>query len=237
MTGKYLRGAFVQFLPTFLIPIPNVIVFQYNPETMRHGWSPAPSPDEEERKGGNPLAVTGVPGEKFSFKLVLDAYQSIADGKASGALADKFGVATRLAALEMLMFPTGAGGGLTANLELSIGPGGLDFAASIGVEPVRIVPEAQLPTVLFVWGAGRILPVKVTGLSVDETLYDAILNPIHAEVDVELEVLTPDELAHMDGPLKELAKVAYDYTSAARQVLAVANLANSAESVVGMLPL
>lgn len=237
MAGKYLRGAFVQFMPTFLIPLPNVIVFQYNPETMTHTWTPAAASEEASKPGGNPLAVKGVPGESFSFTLVLDAYQAISDGGVSGALADVSGVYTRLAALEMLQFPTGSGGGLLGSVSLSIGSGGIGFSASVGVEPVRTVPESQLPTVLFVWGAGRIVPVKVTSLTVTEKLYDTILNPIHAEVQVGLKVLTPDELEHMDGPLKDLAKVAYDYTSGLRQALAVANLANSAESIIGMLPL
>ena len=35
----YLRGALVEFMPTGLIPIPNVIVFQFNPETMTHTWT------------------------------------------------------------------------------------------------------------------------------------------------------------------------------------------------------
>ena len=68
MGVKHLRGAFVQFVPTFLLPIPNVIVFQYNPETMAHSWQPASA---VETKPGdpdpNPLAVRGVPGESFSF--------------------------------------------------------------------------------------------------------------------------------------------------------------------------
>jgi len=237
MAGKYLRGALVQFMPTFLIPIPNVIVFQYNPETMTHTWTAAAASDEASKPGGNPLAVKGVPGESFSFTLVLDANQAISDGGVSGKLADVSGVYTRLAALEMLQFPTGSGGGLMGSVSLSIGAGGLDFSASVGVEPVRTVPASQLPTVLFVWGPGRIVPVKVAGLTVTEKLYDKYLNPIHAEVVMNLKVLTPDELSHMNGPLKELAQVAYDYTSGLRQALAVANLANSAESIIGMLPL
>lgn len=227
----------MQFMPTFLIPIPNVILFQYNPETMTHTWTSATASADASRDDGNPLAVKGVPGEAFSFKLVLDASQSIADGGASGALASVSGVYTRLAALEMLQFPTGSGGGLTGSVSLSIGAQGIGFAASVGVEPVRTVPESQLPTVLFVWGAGRIVPVKVSSLTITETLYDTILNPIHAEVQVNLQVLTPKELAMMNGPLKELAQVAYDYTLGLRQALAVANLANSTESIIGMLPL
>ena len=41
MAGKYLRGALIEFTESFPLPIPNVIIFQYNPETMTHGWTPA----------------------------------------------------------------------------------------------------------------------------------------------------------------------------------------------------
>jgi hypothetical protein len=99
------------------------------------------------------------------------------------------------------------------------------------------VPAAQLPTVLFVWGPGRILPVKVTSLTITEKLYDSLLlNPTHAEAQIGLQVLTPEELKCVNGPLGELAKIAYDYSQGLRQVLAIANLANSVESIIGMLP-
>ena len=35
----YMRGALIEFMETVLIPIPNVIVFQFNPETMTHTWT------------------------------------------------------------------------------------------------------------------------------------------------------------------------------------------------------
>ncbi len=34
-----LKGALVSFTPTFLTPVPNVTVFQFNPETMTHSWT------------------------------------------------------------------------------------------------------------------------------------------------------------------------------------------------------
>jgi hypothetical protein len=91
--------------------------------------------------------------------------------------------------------------------------------------------------VLFVWGPGRILPVKVTGLTITEKLYDPLLNPTHADATVNLKVLTPEELVYVTGPLRGLAKGAYTYSQGLRQALAAANLANSAESIIGMLPL
>ena len=37
---KLLKGAIIQFSAPLLVPIPNVIVFQYNPETMTRTISP-----------------------------------------------------------------------------------------------------------------------------------------------------------------------------------------------------
>lgn len=93
--------------------------------------------------------------------------------------------------------------------------------------------------VLFVWGPGRIVPVRVTGLTVTEKLYNGTLSPTHAEAQVSLRVLTPAELqaAETDSDvLGTLATVAYTYTLTLRQGLALANLANAAESIIGMIP-
>jgi hypothetical protein len=233
MAGKFIKGALVEFMPTFLIPLPNVIVFQFNPETIQHTWTPAPPAG-----GSNPLAVKGVPGESFSFTVAVDAQDMIADGGPVGsALATVSGVYSRLAALEMLQYPTGAfGGGLLGSVSVSIGAGGLSLSGSAGGGVKRSVPESQVPTVLFVWGPGRIVPVRVTGLSITEKLYDALLNPTHAEARLDLRVLTPDELQAVTGPLKDVARVAYKYSQGLRQALAVANLGNAVESIIGLLP-
>ena len=53
MSGVVLKGALVKFTPTFLpVPVPNVIIFQYNPETMTHTWTqPEPAPPSAPRRG------------------------------------------------------------------------------------------------------------------------------------------------------------------------------------------
>lgn len=237
MAGKFLRGAFVQFMQTFLVPLPNIIIFQFNPETITHTWSPA------QALGGtganaNPLAVKGNPGESFSFSLAMDAKDMIADGSpVAEGIATVSGIYTRIAALEMLLYPQGgSGGGLLGSV--SIGASGISFGGGAGAAVKRTVPPALLPTVLFVWGPGRILPVKVTSLAITEKLYDEmLLNPIHAEAQIGLQVLTPEELNYVTGPLAEVAKGAYVYSQGLRQALAIANLANSVESAIGMLPI
>lgn len=253
MATKYLRGAFIEFMPTFLIPLPNIVIFQFNPEQMTHAWTQpeaaAPAAAAPAGAAGtagaapavtNPLAVKGVPGESFSFTLIMDSNDTIADGAATTPLAQASGVYSRLAALEMLQFPTGAfGGGLLGQVSASVSAGasGLSLGGSAGGTD-RSVPQSQVPTVLFVWGPGRIVPVRITSLSIVEKLYDSVLlNPTHAEASVGVRVLTPDELAFVTGPLAELAKGAYTYSQGLRQALALANLANAAESIIGMLPI
>lgn len=238
MSGFVLKGAFVEFMPTFLpIPLPNVIVFQYNPETMTHTWTQPEPVWGAGTEGSNPLAVQGMPGEAFSFTIAMDANDEIADGSPpTAALAQVSGIYSRLAALEMLLYPTGPGksglaGAVSAAIESALS------GASSG--PARQVPESVMPVTLFIWGAGRIVPVRVTGLTITEKLYDSALNPTHAEAQVSLRVLTPAELvgASADNDvLGNLATVAYNYTLTLRQALAVANLANGAESIIGMIP-
>ncbi|WNG46206.1 hypothetical protein F0U60_20345 [Archangium minus] len=239
MPGKFMKGALVEFMPTVLVPLPNVIIFQFNPETIRHVWTQPEAAGDAQSQNHNPLAVRGMPGESFSFTLVMDANDQIAEGN---PIAKATGIASRLAALEMLMYPTGAAGGgllgsVSASVSVSAGGVGASLGGSAASAATRQVPQSEVPAVLFVWGPGRIVPVRVTGLSIEEKLYDELLNPTHAEAQLELRVLTPEELARVSGPLKDVAKAAYTYSQVLRQGLAVANLANSVESIVGMLPL
>jgi len=238
MSGFVLKGALVEFMPTFLpVPLPNVIVFQYNPETMAHTWSQPEPATSAGTEMSNPLAVKGMPGEEFSFTIAMDANDEIADGSApTAALAEATGIYSRLAALEMLLYPAGpANTGLVGAVSTAI-ISGLSGASS---GPTRTIPQSVVPVTIFIWGAGRIVPVRVTALTITESLYDAALNPTHAEAQLTLRVLTPAELvaaAADDDVLANFATIAYAYTLTLRQALAVANLANAAESVIGMIP-
>jgi hypothetical protein len=239
MAGKYLKGAFIQMMPTILVPLPNIIIFQYNPETMTHTWTPAAKDTTTTPGGGqpNPLAVKGLPGESFSFTLVMDSNDMIADGSpVAVGLATATGIYSRLAALEMLLYPTGAfaGGSLLGTVSASLPS---SIGGSTSAQTDRTVPQSTLPTVLFVWGPGRILPVKVKTLTITEKLYDALLlNPTHAEAQIGIDVLTPDEIVAIQDSLQQVAQTAYEYSQGLRQALALANLANAAESIIGMLP-
>ncbi len=241
-----LKGALVAFTPTFLpVPVPDVTVFQYNPESLTHTWSqPTPAPSGDAAAGssgrtgtttGNPLAVPGMPGEQFDLSIFLDANEDIAAGGPSGALASASGVYTRLAAMEMLLYPASA-----ASSSL-LGQASAAIAGAFGgsAPPQQSVPDSAVPVTLFIWGPLRIVPVRLTGLTITETLYDTMLNPVHAEAKLALKVLSPAELQATGADADVLAKVAtvaYEYTLSVRQAAALANLANAAQSIIGMLP-
>ena len=82
-----------------------------------------------------------MPGESFSFKLFLDANEMIANGAANpvaAALATASGVYTRLAALEMLQYPSAASSGAslvgTVSASISIGGSSASLSASASVQ-------------------------------------------------------------------------------------------------------
>ena len=87
--------------------------------------------------------MSGVPGEEFSFTLAMDSSDTIADGNAgAAALASASGVYPRLAALELLMFPsdTSAGQLLTAGLTaVAGGAGGAIAGAAVGAAAGAVV--------------------------------------------------------------------------------------------------
>jgi hypothetical protein len=255
MPGKFIKGAFIQWTEAFLLPAPNVIVFQFNPDEMTHSWSDpkekesetakekkGTEPKETQESGKNPLATKGYPKESFSFKLKLDADFLITDGgPATAALANAAGVRTYLAALEMLQYPVNPGGEgfFSKDVDFSafnFTAGAFSTKADALKRKAKTeVPKLEVPTVLFVWGAQRIVPVRVTKLVITEKHYDVLLNPVRAEVDIGLDVLTPDALASATGPLKQVALGAYAYGHALRQALSAANLANATESVIGLV--
>lgn len=231
---KLLKGALVEFSERFLGPVPNVIVFQYNPETLTRNLSPWSPRGLQE--GANPSvpckaassAQPGDPSESFNLTLELDATDDLETGD---PIAIVSGVADRIAAMEMLLYPQGESllGGLVEAVGDALGLGGDEE------EEVDAIPRQSVPVVLFVWGPGRIVPVRLTSFSVEEQAYSPTLFPIRAQVTVEFRVLTDKDFPNPQGP-EEVAVAAYTYMRKQKQVLAAANLSNSVDSILGMLP-
>ncbi|MCB0628736.1 MAG: hypothetical protein R2824_25530 [Saprospiraceae bacterium] len=234
---KLLKGALIEFSERFLGPIPNVIAFQYNPETMVRNlevWQPPGA--NSQTSGVSSTAQPQDPPETFSLQLELDATDALEE-PASHPVAVVSGVADRLAAMEMLLYPQEESllGGLLGSVtgSLSVGGGSLGIGGGIGGAPV---PRGTVPVVLFVWGPGRIIPVRLTSFSVEEQAYSPTLFPIRAKVSIGLKVLTKHDFCSTDKLSEKLAVFAYEYTRKQKQVLAAANIANTVESILGLLP-
>jgi hypothetical protein len=244
-----LKGALIQFSAPMLIPIPNIIVFQYNPETMTRSltpWQPSASVADE-GTGGSPnfaaakqtgaLAQPYDPKETFSLTLELDAADAL-ESPSTHPVAVVAGVADRISAIEMLCYPPGdsaLGGLLNVAVNVSMGSGVTTGASA------DVLNRKSVPVVLFFWGPGRIVPVRITNVSVEEQQYSPLLFPVRAKVSLDLHVLDADDLINADGKSDqsaavEIAKACYTFTRAQKEALATANLANSVESIIGMLP-
>src|SRR5215210_6226169 len=99
--GFFLRGALIEYSGEFLGPIPNVVIFQFNPETLTRTIQIPPR-----STGGSTSRETTQAGEPSVEKITLKASFSAADEFGEGkALARVFGVGTRLAALEKMVHP------------------------------------------------------------------------------------------------------------------------------------
>lgn len=221
---KIHKGTFVQLLEDLVGVIPNVVPFQYNPEKLSHSltpWNPFEG-SPTERGSQAPTVQPYDPKETFTLSLELDATDQLEDADPVAIVA---GVADRLAALKKLTLPSQ---GLLGDLAQS--------AAALTGNASEQAVRPTVPVVLFVWGAGRTLPVRVTSFSVDESLFAPGLQPLHATVALGLEVLTPDVFRCQKGIAADLAVAAYRFTKLQEDVLAVAHVARNVDAMRGLLP-
>jgi len=77
----------------------------------------------------------------------------------------------------------------------------------------------------------RVLPVTIDSMTIAEQEYDFALNPVRAEVDITLSVIAIDQCSD-----DVLAKGALEYSTIAKEAMAIANLANTAEQIVELIP-
>jgi hypothetical protein len=220
-----LRGALIEYGAGLIGPIPNVIIFQFNPEsltrTLQIPQRPTGATQRETTQAGEKTF------EKISFKAHFSAANMLADDK---VLARMFGIGPQLSALEKMVQPSGKLAGLLgAALDAigdALGGGGGDEP------PAQPIPRETFPRTLFIWGITRVLPVTIDSMTISELEYDALLNPLRAEVDLTLTVIAVDDCSD-----DLLAKGALEYTTMAKEAQAIANLANTAEQIVELIPI
>jgi hypothetical protein len=220
-----LRGALVEYGTGLIGPIPNAVIFQFNPESLSRSLlipqRPTGATQRETTQAGEKTF------EKISFKAHFSAANLLADDK---ALARMFGIGPQLCALEKMVLPSAKIAGLVGAAIDAVGSA-LGLAGG-GNPPARPIPRERFPRTLFIWGLTRVLPVTIDSMTISELEYDSLLNPLRAEVDLQLTVIAVDECSD-----DLLARGALEYTTIAKEAQAIANLANTAEQIVELIPI
>jgi len=191
---RVLKGAFVQLERSSAQP--RVIGFQYNPEKLLRRI-------DESRQSRGRASPAESPREVITCTLELDATDAL-ERPDDHPEVGEHGIYPTLSALELLMRPRETAGRRSWLQRL--------FGA-------RPDPGA---IVLFVWGAKRVVPVRLTRLTVDESLHSPELVPLRASVKVAMQVLRAEDFprghwgrdiaARHATMLKDLAGRALDST-------------------------
>jgi hypothetical protein len=156
-----------------------IIVLQFNPDTLERSVAPQAAGGEGGGGGGGSggdrneaLRLKGPAQESWKFTAEIDATDQL-------DVAAPDGIHPQLAVLEMLVQPT------TAQLRAA---SKLSKKGTIEISPI------EMPLTLFTWGSKRVMPVRLTELSVNESAFDVNLNPIRASLSIGMKVLTVSDL-------------------------------------------
>jgi hypothetical protein len=171
---KLPKGAIVA-IDTTTNQVVSTISFQYNPETLSRTLQVQMAGGEESARE-EAIRLEGAPVETIKLDIEFDATDNL---ETASADAVALGIYPQLAALEVLIYP--ASRTVIENME----------RANAGM--LEIIPM-QAPMTLLVWGAKRVLPVRLTEFSITEEAYDVNLNPIRAKVALGLRVLNYRDL-------------------------------------------
>lgn len=171
---RVIKGGLVLIDPTTAAVL-RIIALQYNPDTMTRSLQ-IKGVGQESGDHIEALRLKGPPVETIKVEAEIDATDQL---EANDTKTVESGLHPQLAALEIMVYPSSRQ--LLANNS---------EAASGSLE---IAPElAPLP--LFIFGPKRIVPVRITELSITEEAFDTRLNPIRAKLSLGMRVLSVDDL-------------------------------------------
>lgn len=153
------------------------IKLQYNPEEISRSLTPRIRGGGSDGGGRSEvMRIEGAPQETITLKVIIDASDQLDRGDSNAA---SMGIYPQLSALELLVYPS------SASVVLS--------TALLAVGTMEILPP-MAPLTLFFWGPKRIVPVKLTSFTINETYHDVNLNPISAEISLTMQVLSYSDL-------------------------------------------
>ena len=176
---RILKGGIVLLDPDTFTVLPNgIIVLQYNPDTLSRTLKIQGAEEGGDRSEA--LRLKGPPVETFKVDAEIDATDQLEVGDQNTI---QNGIFPQLSALETIVYPSSTT--LQNNFNLS-------QAGTLEIMPI------QAPFTLFVWSAKRIVPVRLTDLSITEEAFDPTLNPIRAKVSLGMRTLSIDDLFFTD---------------------------------------
>jgi len=226
-----MRGALVEYGMDFLGPIPNIVVFQFNPEQIartiqipaRRTEIKSAAKRSQEQRG----RASAPPTETFTITAHFSAADDLGKSGAASAIPRMFGVGPQLAALEKMVYPLKTPG-RAIGAEVDAVASALSTAR--GQQATSPVPPEQIPRLLFIWGPARVLPVTITSMTLTEQKFDFLLNPVQAEVQIGLAVASEPPNDDTVG------KGALDYTNMIKDTQATLNLAKAVEPGLEIIP-
>lgn len=173
---RLLRGGLV-VLDADTGSVQRVITLQYNPDSLSRGFQLRSGGAEGGAKS-EALRFTGPPMQTITVEVELDAADQLEFPEQNRETVEN-GLSAQLASIEMLVYPR-----LSAVQ---------DAADAMSAGMLEIAPEPA-PLVLFAFGRKRLVPVRITELSIVEEAFDPLLNPIRAKVRLGLKVLTANDV-------------------------------------------
>ncbi|HEY1630530.1 MAG TPA: hypothetical protein VGF56_04405 [Rhizomicrobium sp.] len=178
---RVLKGGIVLLDPDSFTLMPNgVIALQYNPDSLTRTMKVKGVSEGGDRSEA--LRLTGPPTETFKLDAEIDATDQL-EFPDQNAATVQHGIFPQLSALETLIYPTSAA---------------LQNSFNLSQQGVLEIMPVMAPMSLFVWSASRIVPVRITELSITEEAFDPNLNPIRAKVSLGFQTLSIDDLYFSD---------------------------------------
>lgn len=150
----------------------HLVPFQYNPDTLSRTMTPAYYEASKDR-------FTGPAKQSLDVTVKLEASRSALQAQSVGVL-------PYLAALELMIYPD------SDDLD--------KYVQDTKSNKMKAVPPLA-PRTLFIWGPGRILPVRLTSITSKETLFSPQLSPIMADVTLKMEMYPFEEADSSDYQL------------------------------------
>ena len=159
--------------------VQQIITLQYNPDSVTRALQ-AKGAAGDTNDPGEALRLAGPPTETITLEAELDVSDQLADPD-NNPTEVALGLLPRLAALEALLYPS------AAQMQQH------DALAQAGTVEILPIPG---PLVVFVWSPDRVVPVRLTELSIVEQAFDPNLRPIRAKVSLSLRVLSVNDLGY-----------------------------------------